>query len=75
MTDRIRHITITLDKDYRDDDAEVILSAIRQIRGVGSVKPMVVEGGEHLAREAVRVDLEGKLYKALEGVFRDDKRR
>lgn len=74
MTDRIRHVTITLDKDYRDDDAEAILSAIKMIKGVGSVKPNIVEGGEDLAREAVRVDLEGKLYRALEGVFRAGKR-
>lgn len=75
MTDRIRHVTVTLDKDYRDDDVEVILTAIKMIKGVGSVKPKVVEGGEHLAREAVRVELEGKMYKAIESVFRDDKRK
>jgi hypothetical protein len=74
MTDRIRHVTVTLDRDYRDDDVEVILSAIRQIKGVGSVKPKIVEGGEHLAREAVRVELEGKMYTAIESVFKNDKR-
>jgi hypothetical protein len=74
MTDRIRHVTVTLDRDYRDDDAEVVLSAIRQIRGVARVATIVVEGGELLAREAVRVDLEGKIYSAIEGVFKRDKR-
>jgi hypothetical protein len=74
MTDRIRHVTITLDKDYRDDDAKVILDAISMIKGVGKVTPRVVEVTDHLARESVRVDLEGKLYKALSDVFRKDKR-
>lgn len=74
MTDRIRHVTITLDQDYRDDDVRVILDAIKMIKGVGSVKTKVVDMPEILAREAVRVDLEGKMYKAIEGVFRKDKR-
>lgn len=72
MTDRIRHVTVTLDRDYRDDDVEVILNAIRQIRGVGSVVPKVVELADILARETVRSDIEGKLHDAITGVFRSD---
>jgi hypothetical protein len=74
MTDRIRHVTVTLDMDYRDDDVRVILDAIKMIKGVGSVKTKVVDLPEILAREAVRVELEGKMYKAIETVFRKDKR-
>lgn len=75
MTDRIRHVTVTLDKDYRDDDVRVILDAIKMIKGVGSVKTKVVDLPEILARESVRVELEGKMYEAVQTVFRDDKRK
>jgi hypothetical protein len=70
VTDRIRHLTITLDADTRDDDLEPIVSAIRHIRGVAIVEPHVVQGEEHRARQAVRADLELKLHEAIEGVFR-----
>lgn len=75
MTDRIRHLTVTLDKDYRDDDVESIVNAICQIRGVGAVTPKIVEGLDHLARSAVRVELEGKLHQAIDSVFRQNEIR
>lgn len=38
MTDRIRHLTVVLDADYRDEDAERIIDAIQMVRGVNSVE-------------------------------------
>ncbi len=35
MTDRIAWVTVLLDRDYRTDDAEEILAAIRMIKGRG----------------------------------------
>lgn len=69
MTDRIRHVTITLDRDYRDDDVEVILSAIKMIKGVAKVQPKIVDVPDLLARAAVQADLEGKVYEAVHAVF------
>lgn len=74
MTDRIRHVTVTLDKDYRVDDVETILSAIRMIKGVGTVVPKVSDLPEILARESVRVELEGKMYDAVKAVFRPERK-
>lgn len=37
MTDRIRTMTVVLDKEYRVDDAESISDAIRMIKGVSKV--------------------------------------
>lgn len=75
MTDRIRHVTVTLDKDYRDDDAESILTAIRMIKGVGSVVPKVADLPEILARESVRVDFQVKMHEAVTSVFRQEEVR
>ena len=41
MTDRITAYLVTLDEPIREDDAEPTLAAIRQIKGVASVKPVV----------------------------------
>lgn len=38
MTDRYSTLTVILDEDIRDDDAEVIISAIKQIRHVAGVE-------------------------------------
>jgi hypothetical protein len=69
VTDRIRHLTITLDTDYRDDDVEAIVQAIRLIRGVQHVDTRVVEGADDLARSAVRAELERDLHTAIDRVF------
>jgi hypothetical protein len=70
MTDRVRHLTVTLDEDTRVDDLEAIISAISFIRGVSSVERHVVQIEDHLAREAVRAEIRKKLHDAIESVFR-----
>lgn len=73
MTDRIRHITITLDRDLRDDDAKGILDAIGRIKGVATVEPRIVTGGDILARAAVAAEIGPRLYTAIAEVL-DGKR-
>uniref|UniRef100_A0A6H2A5I7 Uncharacterized protein n=1 Tax=viral metagenome TaxID=1070528 RepID=A0A6H2A5I7_9ZZZZ len=50
MTDRIRRLTVLLEQDTRDDDAEGIISAIRMVRGVAFVEPHVLEWEAQEAR-------------------------
>jgi hypothetical protein len=70
MTDRIRHLTITLDEDMRDDDIKSIVSAIEHVRGVADVLPNIVTAQDLLARQAVRAEVQQQLHEAVEGVFR-----
>lgn len=70
MTDRVRHLTITLDEDLRVDDLEPIVSAIRHIRGVASVEHHFVHIEDHGARQAVRAEIQQKLHDAVDSVFR-----
>lgn len=72
MTDRIRHLTVVLDRDYRDDDVERIIAAIKQLRHVASVKPHVVEPGDYINRETLKNELLPKLHDAIEDVFRKE---
>lgn len=65
MTDRINAITVVLDKDVRIDDAEGLLTAIRQLRGVLSAEPHVSDVRDHMAQERARNELREKLWDAL----------
>lgn len=70
MTDRIRHLTVTLDEDIRDDDLKLIVSAIEHVRGVADVLPNIVTAKDLLARQAVRAEVQQQLHEAVDGVFR-----
>jgi len=48
MTDRLKGILVTFEKDIREDDAEKILTAIKMIRGVLSVKNYVVGAEDYI---------------------------
>jgi len=69
MTDRVRHLTVVLDGDYRTDDVEAIVKTIQMIRGVASVDLGVVDARDHLARSAVRAEIEHDLHAAIDSVF------
>lgn len=67
MTDRIRTVTVMLDDDYRGDDAEVIIQAIRMIKGVEVVTPgKVVNMVDWSARQVVHQRVQEKLFKMLD---------
>jgi len=69
MTDRIRHLTVVLDADYRDDDVEAIVKTIQMIRGVSAVEEHVVTAQDHLARMTVQGEIERDLHAAIDQVF------
>jgi hypothetical protein len=66
MTDRINGLVVVLDRDYRDDDCEQIIEAIKMIRGVESVTKNVADLGSHIAKQQVRVELREKLIALYE---------
>lgn len=65
MTDRYNALIVTLDQDYRSDDAEAIISAIRQLRGVLSVVPHVARLEDHIAYTKARQELGDRLWNVL----------
>lgn len=68
MTDRFNALIVVLDKDYRDDDAEPILEAIRMIKCVQSVTGNVKNFGESwIAESRIKHELRSKLF----DVFKD----
>ena len=66
MTDRIRTLTVLLDSDYRDDDAEPIVNAISMISGVADVHlGDPVDAKDWSARISVARDLRTRINRAL----------
>lgn len=65
MTDRYNAITVVLDHDIREDDAESLLNAIRMLRGVLSVTPNVTSLESHVAHDRAINELRNKLRDVL----------
>lgn len=65
MTDRLKGLTVILSEDVRTDDAENLIKAIQQFRGVASVVPHVVDSSDFLNRERIRLELSRKLFEVL----------
>ncbi len=65
MTDRYHSLTVILEKDMRDDDAERMIEAIQMIKGVLDVKPVISDPTSWMAEERARRELGEKLWNVL----------
>ncbi len=62
MTDRVAAFVVTLERDIRADDVVLIANALRQVRGVLSVAPVVANIETHVAEQRARGDVVERLY-------------
>lgn len=65
MTDRHAGYIVTLGNDIREDDAECIINALRMIKGVISVRPIVSDVELMLAKDRVDLQWREKLHQLL----------
>jgi len=65
MTDRFYALTVILEKDIREDDAEQIINAIRMIKYVLDVKGIVSDPVTYMAQARERRDIGERLFKIL----------
>lgn len=65
MTDRFNTLTVVLDRDIREDDAEYLINAIKSIRGVIDVKGNVSDPSEYMAIQRAGYKLREKLWEVL----------
>jgi hypothetical protein len=65
MTDRIKGLTVTLDRDYRDDDVETIVNAIMMVKGVVNVAKSITTLDDHINRTRIRAELTDRIFDAL----------
>jgi hypothetical protein len=68
MTDHYHALTVVLARDTRDDDAQALIDAIRQLRNVASVEPHVADWALHTAVVRVR----NEYLRRLRRVFEDE---
>jgi len=66
MTARIKALIVALEQDQRTDDAEVLIAAIRQLRGVLDVKPVEATSGDWMNRVRITAEIEDRLWRALQ---------
>ena len=59
MTDRVKGLYVVLDADYRVDDVEAIVNAIKMVKCVADVQTedMVSDVDDYMARTRVRSEL------------------
>ena len=65
MSDRYNSLIVILEKDLKDEDAEPLMEAIKQFRGVLSVRPNVSDINSLMAEKRVRQELGEKLWRVL----------
>lgn len=65
MTDRLKGLTVLLDRDIREDDAAPIIAAIQMIKGVASVQTHVADPDHYLAVETARWELRKEIWKVV----------
>lgn len=68
MTDRFNALTVSLDRDIREDDAEVIINAIKAIRGVNGVTGNIVDTDSYSAQQRVNSLVADKLISLIQEI-------
>lgn len=66
MSDRINSFTVVLNKDYKDEDAEQLLNAFKQFKGVISVTPNISNVTDHVAQSRARNEMISKMLEAFQ---------
>ena len=65
MTDRIHVLTVVLEADTKEDDAQLLADAIRRYRGVTSVGLNVADATAYFAQQRARHEVRDEIMKIL----------
>lgn len=76
MTDRVKGLTVVLSDDFRDDDNHLlgIIEAIKCIKSVQSVVPIIAKGSDYMERSRIKRQLIIEIYEALEEILSDEEK-
>lgn len=66
MTDRYKGLMVAFDHDIREDDAQAIIAAIRQLRGVAGVEPSMATGDDLIVRMRLDIEWQRRIYALLD---------
>lgn len=73
MTDRHSGYVVTLEDSVREDDAEGIISALRHVKGVLSVEPVIAEPSMQIAETRARTDEGLRLLRIATALIKGEK--
>lgn len=62
MSDRIKGLVVTLDRDVREDDLHELVTAIKCFRLVADVSPSVTDIEDLMKRQRIRNELGARLW-------------
>jgi hypothetical protein len=62
MTDRHAAYIVVLGDDIRDDDAQPIINALRMVKGVISVEPVVADWNLHIAQTRANQEWQERVW-------------
>jgi hypothetical protein len=62
MTDRVKGLVVALDKDYRIDDVQAIIEAIKMTKGVAAVTPSITTPEDWMNRSHVLLKVQKDLF-------------
>lgn len=65
MTDRYHTLTVVLEKDMREDDAQALIHAIQQMRNVLKVTGVVSNFDTHMAEARAKSEIYKRLIDTL----------
>lgn len=65
MTDRYKGVIVAFDSDVREDDAQAVITAIRQLRGVADVQAQVAGPVDPISRMRVDAEWRDRIYKLI----------
>lgn len=65
MTDRVKGLTVILDRDFREDDVEHLVGAIRMLRGVKKVTKEISRFDDYIVRTRTTDDAEEAIRAAF----------
>lgn len=65
MTDRYHTLTVVLEENIRDDDAESLIAAIHHLRGVLTVTGVVADHASYMAEARAKSDLGAKIWDVI----------
>lgn len=69
MTDRHAGYVVVLEEDIREDDAKAVIDALKMIKGVLTVKPIISTPEIIIATNRAKAEMARKLWKVLQEDF------
>ena len=72
MTDRVNGVYVSFDKDYRTDDVQSIIDAIKMIKGVLDVEINVTNMTDWMNRSKIASEYQDAIYDTLSRLRKND---